>query len=61
MPLESEGPNPEANEEPPSAKTEISIEEYHERADEFMDALVSKLEARQEKKGDLDVEYSVRD
>jgi frataxin len=60
LPHTGEAPQPEAHEEPPSQKTEIAIEEYHERADEFFDALVTKLEQRQETKGDLDVEYSVR-
>lgn len=59
LPDSGEAPEPEAHEEPPSQKTEITTEEYHQRADEFLDALVSKLEARQEAKGDLDAEYSV--
>ena len=54
-----EPPTPEPHEETPSQKTEIAIEEYHQRADEFMEALVAKLEQRQETKGDMDVEYSV--
>ncbi|KIW06333.1 iron donor protein CyaY [Verruconis gallopava] len=51
-------PTPERTEAPPSQKTEISMQEYHEKADEFLDALVATLEKRQESKGDLDVEYS---
>lgn len=60
LPDGGEAPQPEAHEETPTQKTEISTEEYHQRADEFLDALQAKLEARQETKGDLDVEYSVR-
>lgn len=60
LPDSGQAPQPEAHEEPPSQKTEIAIEEYHQRADEFLEALVAKLEQRQETKGDLDVEYSVR-
>ncbi|KAI9804685.1 MAG: Mitochondrial chaperone Frataxin [Piccolia ochrophora] len=36
----------------------LSDEEYHERADALMDEIVDKLEALQEEKGDIDVEYS---
>jgi frataxin len=49
----------ESQEEIPSQKTEITNEEYHVRADQFLESLLSKLEARQEDKGDIDVEYSV--
>jgi len=54
-----ETPETEAHEETPTSKTELNIDEYHLRADEFMDALVARLEKRQEEKGDIDVEYSV--
>jgi frataxin len=60
LPDSGKSPEPEAHEEPPTQKTEIAIEEYHLRADEFLEKLVSKLEQRQEAKGDIDVEYSVR-
>jgi frataxin len=59
LPHQGEAPEPEAHEETPSQKTEITIEEYHEKADAFLDVLVTKLEQRQETKGDLDAEYSV--
>lgn len=42
------------------APAEISIEEYHERADAFMNELVAKLEDMQDRKDDMDVEYTVR-
>jgi len=38
----------------------MTIDEYHLRADQFLESLLSKLEAKQEEKGDIDVEYSVR-
>ena len=44
----------------PSQPTEISIEEFHSRSDAFLDSLVSKLEAMQEERDDVDVEYTVR-
>ncbi|KAI9760748.1 MAG: Sigma-adaptin 3A [Chaenotheca gracillima] len=37
---------------------DITTDEYHELSDQFMDELVSKLEAIQEEKGEIDVEYS---
>jgi len=42
----------------PTQRTQIKIEEYHQRADQFLESLLGKLEARQEEKGDIDVEYS---
>lgn len=45
--------------QPTLAPAEISIEEYHERADAFMEELVGKLEELQEKRDDVDVEYTV--
>lgn len=60
MPDTSDPPAREAegHDEAPSQKTQISMEEYHTRADEFFDTLVVKLEQRQEVKGDVDAEYS---
>jgi len=39
--------------------TEVTIEEYHEAADEYIDRLVAILEELQEAREDVDVEYSV--
>lgn len=39
--------------------TEVSEEEYHERSEEFMNALNEKAEALQEGREDVEVEYSV--
>lgn len=50
----------EEHEAVPDQKTEITIDEYHALADAYFDTLIGKLEARQEEKGDIDVEYSVR-
>ncbi len=46
-------------EETPSQRTEISADEYHMLADRFLEELQSRLEQRQEEKGDVDVDYSV--
>jgi frataxin len=61
LPDSSDPPPREAEEHDaaPSQKTEITIDEYHILADGFFETLIAKLEARQEAKGDLDVEYAV--
>lgn len=40
--------------------TEINDEDYHARADEYVDAVREKAEAIQETREDVEVEYSVR-
>jgi frataxin len=50
----------EEHEPTPQQKTEITNDEYHTLSDAYLDILIGKLEARQEEKGDIDVEYSVR-
>ena len=40
--------------------TELDDEEYHARADEYMEAMHEKAEAIQEASADVEVEYSVR-
>jgi len=47
----------EANEHA-ATPTSISYEEYHQRADEYLDLLVSRLEKQQESRQDLEVEYA---
>ena len=42
-----------------SASTPISTEKYHDRADTYIDSLVSQLEQLQEEREDVDCEYSV--
>lgn len=42
------------------APTEITTEVYHEQSDAFMERLVAELEALQEEREDVDVEFSVR-
>jgi len=44
----------------PTQRTEIELADFHRLSDYFMEDLQRKLEQRQEEKGDLDVEYSVR-
>ncbi|PBP22016.1 hypothetical protein BUE80_DR007142 [Diplocarpon rosae] len=41
-----------------SAPVDISIEEFHELADRYLDVLIEKLEALQEEREEVDVEYS---
>lgn len=58
---ETDSPTPRAV-EPEShatAPTEITIEEFHEAADTYIDQLVATLEELQEAREDVDVEYSV--
>lgn len=42
-----------------SSPTELDTEEYHARADEYMNEIHEKAEAMQEERNDVDVEYSV--
>ena len=37
----------------------LSDEEYHERADKFLEELLEKLEEKSEESGELDIEYAV--
>jgi frataxin len=39
---------------------ELTVAEYNELADAYMDAVVEKMEQLQEERDDVDVEYSVR-
>jgi hypothetical protein len=54
-------PQPPAAEEhdTPDARSEISMEDYHQHADNFFDSILVLLEARNEEKGDVDAEYAV--
>lgn len=58
---DAENPPPKKSEEhdQPTAPAEISTEEFHERADAYLNDLVEKLEAAQEKDPQIEVEYSV--
>jgi frataxin len=62
LPDSSDPPPREAepHEDTPSQKTDITIDEYHTLSDHFLEGLIAQLEARQEEKNDIDVEYSVR-
>ncbi|KAF2107261.1 hypothetical protein BDV96DRAFT_606600 [Lophiotrema nucula] len=57
---ESENPPPKESEtiERPTVPTDISTTEYNERADDFFDKLIAGLEAEQEKRQDLELEYA---
>ncbi|KAF1350495.1 Frataxin [Lizonia empirigonia] len=57
---ESENPPPKQSEdhENPTVPTDISTSEFHERADEYLNELVERLEEAQEKNPDIEVEYS---
>ncbi|KAI9847385.1 MAG: Mitochondrial chaperone Frataxin [Sclerophora amabilis] len=57
---DSEDPTPKdsSESEPVAQPAEVSIEEYHTQADIFMDELLSKLEALQEERAEVDVEYT---
>jgi frataxin len=57
----SEDPAPKESEqqETPTVPTDIPTSEYNKRADEFLDELVASLESEQEKRSELEVEYSV--
>ncbi|KAF3048051.1 Mitochondrial chaperone Frataxin [Didymella heteroderae] len=57
---ESENPPPKQSEdlEIPTVPTDISTSEFHERADEYLNELVERLEEAQEKNPDIEVEYS---
>ena len=44
----------------PTQPAAVAEDEYHARADEYLDALREKAEQLQESRGDVEVEYSVR-
>jgi len=58
---ESENPPPKESEdsENPTAPTDLTTSEFHERADAYLEELVNRLEEKQESTPDVEVEYSV--
>lgn len=62
---DAENPPPkqseEGLEETPTVPTDISTTEFHERADDYLNELVERLEEQQETNPDIEVEYSVSD
>jgi hypothetical protein len=44
----------------PMPKATLSDKDYHNAADQYIDHLVALLEARQDEKGDIEVDYAVR-
>lgn len=59
---DSEDPKPkEAEKHATAAKpADLSTEKFHEFADQFIEAVIGKMEQLQEKREDVDLEYSVR-
>ncbi|KAL5116215.1 Mitochondrial matrix iron chaperone [Pleosporales sp. CAS-2024a] len=57
---DAQNPAPKESEshDQPAKATELSAAEFHERADQYLDGLVERLEAAQDKDPQLDVEYS---
>jgi frataxin len=51
---------PEAHAATAPSPTEVTMEEYHQASDAYMDTIVAKLEQLQEQREDVDVEFSVR-
>jgi frataxin len=58
---DSENPPPKESQptEQITAATDVPYEEYHQRADEYLEQLQNKLEEMQEGRSDIEVEYSV--
>jgi frataxin len=58
---ETENPQPKAPEShsAPAGPADITIQQYDEIADQYLNALIEKLEALQEETEEVDVEYSV--
>jgi frataxin len=58
---DAEDPKPREAEphDEPGKVTELSTEEFHERADHYLNELVERLEEAQEKDPQIEVEYSV--
>jgi frataxin len=52
-------PEPEAHQVVAKEPTDISYEEYHQHADAYLHDLVDRLEQEQEKRQDVEVDYSV--
>jgi len=58
---DSDNPQPKAPLETPpagAAPVDLSIEQYNQLSDDYMDAIVEKLEELGEEREDVDVEYS---
>ncbi|ORY11660.1 hypothetical protein BCR34DRAFT_483908 [Clohesyomyces aquaticus] len=57
---DSENPPPKESEESETitAATDITTDEYNKRADEWLEELVTRLEEEQDKRQDIEVEFS---
>jgi hypothetical protein len=61
MPESEDPPERKAEEhDTPDHKSEVSLDDYHHHADQFLDKLMATLELKSEEDHSLDVEYSVR-
>jgi frataxin len=62
-PPETSDPKPKERESSDTAsstaKVEVSEERYHQLSESYLNSLLEKLEALQEEREDVDVEYSV--
>ncbi|KAF2994979.1 Mitochondrial chaperone Frataxin [Curvularia kusanoi] len=56
--VENPPPKQSQDHETPTVPTDISTSEFHERADDYLNELVERLEEQQEKNPDIEVEYS---
>jgi frataxin len=58
---DSEDPKPKESQvtDEPGKATDLSIEEFHERADHYLGELLQRLEEAQEKDPGIEVDYSV--
>ncbi len=59
---DAENPKPKESEshDEPAVPTDIPTSEFHERADQYLNNLVEKLEQAQNENPEIEVEYSVR-
>lgn len=59
---DAENPPPKESEstDEPTVPTDIPTSEFHERADQYLNDLVQRLEETQEKDPSIEVDYSVR-
>ena len=59
---DAENPLPKESEstDEPTVPTDIPTSEFHERADQYLNDLLQRLEEAQEKDPNIEVDYSVR-
>lgn len=57
---ESPAKQPPASPEPSYGTVDLSESDYHDIADEYLDGVLTRFEALQDTREDLDIEYAVR-